>query len=346
MQLMTPAGVAGVACVRVEPHERDAALACLRTRRGAAVLPAAGGAPLRAELWLDERAVDDVLVVDRGAAGLELHVHGAPAVLELLARRFALRVAGPSSPAAALLRNALGPAQLDLALEQLEPGFQPFVASLRALPDAERRTAARAALARSRVAMALATAHRLVLVGAQNAGKSSLFNTLLFRERVLTGELAGLTRDPVAEVTTLDGYPYELIDTAGLGPFASDLDARAFAAGQARRRAATVLLVVDGHRGVSTADRELLAAGGGAVLVLANKCDLPQAPWPTVVPRHLDLSATAEPSAALRTRLGALLRAQRELPGAGPVGGPAALCDDELWLLGELAGEGAPPARL
>ena len=56
----------------------------------------------------------------------------------------------------------------------------------------------------------------LAIVGRPNAGKSSLFNRLLERERAIVTAEPGTTRDPIAERLSLGGIPVEVIDTAGL----------------------------------------------------------------------------------------------------------------------------------
>ena len=243
LQLLTAPGVAGVAVLRAVGAAREALLSCLVDGSGRALAPRGGGGPRRAVLQLDGRAIDDVIVSCPPAgdpAALELHVHGSPAVLDQLDVRFGLLVAAPVNPAEQLLREALSVEQFDLAAEQLRWHGGDFGASLTAalrLPPPHRRLALRAARERSRVALALATPQPLVLIGRQNAGKSSLFNRLLFRERALTGAEPGLTRDPVAETTVLNGYPYELVDTAGEGVTASEIDRRAVAAGAVAVRA-------------------------------------------------------------------------------------------------------------
>lgn len=57
---------------------------------------------------------------------------------------------------------------------------------------------------------------RVVIVGAANAGKSSLFNHLVARDRAIVTELPGTTRDVLEETLDLEGVPVVLVDTAGL----------------------------------------------------------------------------------------------------------------------------------
>lgn len=59
---------------------------------------------------------------------------------------------------------------------------------------------------------------RIAVAGRPNAGKSSLFNLLVNKQRALVTPTAGTTRDYLSEWIDLGGYMVELIDTAGLRP--------------------------------------------------------------------------------------------------------------------------------
>ncbi|MEZ5176110.1 MAG: ribosome biogenesis GTPase Der [Acidimicrobiia bacterium] len=121
---------------------------------------------------------------------------------------------------------------------------------------------------------------RLAIIGRPNVGKSTLLNRLAGEERVLVSDVPGTTRDPINLVLSIDGEPFEVIDTAGIKRrtrISDDADYYSvLRAHDVIRQADVVLFVIDGQRGATHQEQrlaeEIVKAGKGLVLVL-NKWD-------------------------------------------------------------------------
>jgi tRNA modification GTPase len=120
----------------------------------------------------------------------------------------------------------------------------------------------------------------LAIVGRPNAGKSSVFNALLERDRAIVTAIPGTTRDTVSERIALGGIPLELVDTAGLREAADEAERLGILRSrEALADAAIVLIVIDGTADLDEEDRLLLGSvRGRAALIALNKSDLAQAP--------------------------------------------------------------------
>ena len=116
----------------------------------------------------------------------------------------------------------------------------------------------------------------LAIVGRPNAGKSSLFNRLVQRERAIVTAAPGTTRDLVTERVSLGGIPVELVDTAGMRE-ASD-EAEQIGIRKSREALADadmVLMVLDATVVPEQKELELLATlAQRRALVVVNKSDL------------------------------------------------------------------------
>lgn len=116
----------------------------------------------------------------------------------------------------------------------------------------------------------------LAIVGRPNAGKSSLFNRLVERDRAIVTATPGTTRDTVTERISLDGIPLELVDTAGLRESLEEAEQLGIARSrEALADASLVLVVLDATEPLNEEEHRLLeAVQGRPALVAVNKCDL------------------------------------------------------------------------
>jgi tRNA modification GTPase len=113
---------------------------------------------------------------------------------------------------------------------------------------------------------------RMALCGAANAGKSSLLNRLLGMERAIVSPTPGTTRDTIEERANLGGYPFLLIDTAGLRETADPVEREGVArARRAAEQADLRLHLVDASTMEGAASLNPLL---GKELLVLNKIDL------------------------------------------------------------------------
>ncbi len=119
---------------------------------------------------------------------------------------------------------------------------------------------------------------RTAIVGRPNVGKSSLLNRLLRQSRAIVTPIPGTTRDTLEETVNIKGVPFILIDTAGIMESANVVESLAVERSRkAIEHADFVLFVIDTSEPLIQSDRELIdLLSEKAVLMVANKCDLPR----------------------------------------------------------------------
>lgn len=119
---------------------------------------------------------------------------------------------------------------------------------------------------------------RAAIVGRPNAGKSSIFNALLARDRALVSEVPGTTRDLLEEAVEIGGFYIRLTDTAGLAEgSASQLDRMGMEkTREALKNADFYFYVVDGSRVLGPEDERILRElnPDKPLVVILNKSDL------------------------------------------------------------------------
>jgi tRNA modification GTPase len=203
--------------------------------------------------------------------------------------------------ATADLIDAGSPVQRRRALQQLERGLSDRLASLRgeileleALiaydidfpeedegPVSPQRVRGAWEVVRARVADLLRTAPEgerlregalLVIAGRPNAGKSSLFNALLGIERAIVTEIPGTTRDAIEAHAVIEGFPFRIVDTAGLRDSDERIERLGIEVSKKYLAAADLVLFCEEHDDRSRA--AFLTQVTAPVVVVRTKADL------------------------------------------------------------------------
>jgi len=118
----------------------------------------------------------------------------------------------------------------------------------------------------------------VVIVGRPNVGKSTLFNRITGQRRAIVGDQPGITRDRLHGLTDYQGRRFELIDTGGIVMDDSEYIPSQILK-QARfalKRAAHIILLVDGRAEITAPDRDLarmLLRLGQPLSLAVNKAD-------------------------------------------------------------------------
>ena len=122
---------------------------------------------------------------------------------------------------------------------------------------------------------------KIAIVGKPNAGKSSILNNLLKKQRAIVSNVSGTTRDSIDEEIVFEDKVYRLVDTAGIRKKSKvDYGVEMFAvdrAIRAIRECDVALLVIDASEGISDQDKKIASLceeAGCGLIVAFNKWDL------------------------------------------------------------------------
>ena len=117
---------------------------------------------------------------------------------------------------------------------------------------------------------------RAAIVGRPNAGKSSLLNQLLGRDRAIVSPIPGTTRDTIEETGNIRGLPVVFIDTAGLREAQDEIEREGIRRSrESFARAELILHVLDASEPLTTYDHDYFAEfASKKQIVIRNKTDL------------------------------------------------------------------------
>lgn len=146
-------------------------------------------------------------------------------------------------------------------IEKLERGIQFMDALLASAPEGQ----------------ILRNGVRTAIIGRPNAGKSSLLNCLLGKDRAIVSNTAGTTRDTIEETANIRGIPIVFIDTAGLRESSDQIEQEGIRRSQESLGNADLILhVIDASQGLTDYESDLLKQYSEKTkLIVLNKSDLP-----------------------------------------------------------------------
>ncbi len=119
----------------------------------------------------------------------------------------------------------------------------------------------------------------IVLAGRPNAGKSSLLNQLTQRESAIVTPIAGTTRDLVKETIQIDGFPINIVDTAGIREQADIIEQEGIKRAKEQQALAdNILLIKDAacEEDYTPEELDILREHGHKVTLVMNKIDMTQ----------------------------------------------------------------------
>lgn len=338
VSVLTPAGTGAIATVEVR-GPRAWELARELFRPAGKPLPAA---PEANRFWFGTLGADEVVLAvasggrqppdeTRIEVRVEVHCHGGRRVVRWVVEQFLSRgctesrTPRPTDEGFELLQRAPTLRTANIILDQLNGAFANEVRNILAHMETHwydqwPRISALAARGSS-AGTHLVEPWKVVLAGAPNVGKSSLINALAGYQRSVVSEVAGTTRDAVSVRTAFDGWPVELIDTAGVRETAG-LEAEGVRLAHRAMRAADILVwVVDAtDPGAHFPDvfgnlpREVF------VVFAANKCDRPHALDLATVPFPVEhrtvpaIPVSAHTGAGFSELIRAVIRPHLNLP--------------------------------
>ncbi len=274
----------------------------------------------------EHRLLDEALALRRGKTWVEICLHGnALLVSEFMAAMEgpegtieAARVQTPEQVAWDRLSEIRSPWGARVVLDQAQGALTREVAAW-ARGDLRLDESW---LQRFEEVSALLHPPLVVLAGATNAGKSTLFNLLVGEDRVLVSSEAGTTRDTVHAWAGLGDWVVQLVDTAGVrelgGSDTEDPERQGQQLGEELRRRADWVLEL-----VAVGDERLIGKAGEAraarTSYLASRADdlFVNGGDPTMA-----ISVHSAPEHARRLVTKTLLQALGLTSGTGPSGGP------------------------
>jgi tRNA modification GTPase len=298
----TDADGAGMARARVVDHVVVTWFAAPHSFTGEDVVEiGAHGSPVLLERIVELAMAAGARLAEPGEFTLRAHLNGrldlvqAEAIADVVDAVTPLQARAAMDQLEGTLTEAIGRvdavlfdliARLEASLDFPEEGFH-FVTRADTAAEIESVRAALAGLvAEGRAGRVVREGRLVVVTGAPNAGKSSLFNALVGASRAIVTDVPGTTRDLLSERVDVGGVPITLVDTAGLREARDVVEAEGVRrAIEAQSVAAVIVEVVDGSAALPSRLADGVdgpatrAVPDAARITVVSKVDRPRV-WP------------------------------------------------------------------
>ena len=258
--VLTPQGIGAIAsCLVLGPGALQAVNDCFTPRRQRPLSMADHGQILYGEWQGGEDLLVCALVVER----IEVHCHGGTAAVAAVVESLVgagcqecdarelqefteadplVRLASRLLPDASTARTA--GILLDQYRGSLSMPLQQILQDLQRGEITQAQQGLERLLAFADLGRHLVKPWKVCLAGAPNAGKSSLLNALVGFQRAIVHDQAGTTRDRLSVITAVDGWPLELVDTAGLQESSDPLEQEGIERARSSMESADMVLLV------------------------------------------------------------------------------------------------------
>jgi tRNA modification GTPase len=275
--LITPPGRGALATVAVRGDGAAAAVACCLRSSHEALLRRTARGRLWVRRWGDTGG-EPVVIYVRGPSDVEVHCHGGSMPAETIVRDLESAGATRATPATLIRSYCAGPIEAEamtalaqattlraaeILLGQLHGSLSRAIGELQSSLAQNDLAAAQCVLsdllARAAIGLHLVNPWRVAIVGRPNVGKSSLLNAIVGFERAIVHATPGTTRDLVTAQTAIDGWPVELIDSAGIRSGADAIESAGIdRARQAIESSDLQIVVLDRSQPLMPEDHEII----------------------------------------------------------------------------------------
>jgi len=340
VSVLTPPGRGAVATVAVDgPMALQAVASCFEPLSGRPLQSYARGSIVVGMFCSESGSAEELVVGLVGQNRIEVHCHGGRAAVQAVVRalvsagctertwreHLATQHAGTIETEAwialaSATTERTGGILLDQARGALRREIESTIGLLQGGKTHKAQAKIQSLLDRGRIGLHLTKPWRIVIAGQPNVGKSSLINALVGYQRSIVFDQPGTTRDVLSARTALDGWPIELIDTAGLRKSDDPLEAAGISKAQETLATADLILIVYEAAAPWTQQNATLhnLIAPYDHLVIFNKCDLGASPADDGRPSGISVSAlTREGLELLADAIVAHLSSQPMESGAG-----------------------------